>query len=64
MRVNENIAYGEVSHRTINASKDECGDIGMEENVSYGQVHCRSTNIMFRNEAYGVFPITGDYEDV
>ena len=56
--MNENIAHGatEVSH-TIKASKNEPDDIGMEENAAYGQVPCRSTN-MFRNEAYGVFPIT------
>ena len=61
--MNENIAYGKVLHCTINAPKNESGDIGMEENVAYGQVSCRSTN-MLRNEAYGVLPIAGDYEDV
>ena len=61
--MNENLAYGEVSHRTIDASKNEPDIIGMEENVAYGQIPCGSTNTL-RNEAYGVFPITGDYEDV
>ena len=61
--MNENIACGKVLHCTINAPKNESGDIGMEENVAYGQVSCRSIN-MLRNEAYGVLPITGDYEDV
>ena len=60
----ENTAYGEISHRT---SKNESDDIGMEENAAYGQVPstARSTTYnMLRNEAYGVFPVTGDYEDV
>ena len=60
----ENAAYGEISHRT---SKNESGDIGMEENAAYGQVPstARSTNYnILRNEAYGIFPMTGDYEDI
>ena len=60
----ENTAYGEISHHT---SKNEFGDIGMEENAAYGQVPrtARSTNYnMLRNEAYGVFSMTGDYEDI
>ena len=53
----ENIAaYGEISHHNINASINE---FGMEENVAYSQVPCS----MLRNEAYGVFPTTGDYEE-
>ena len=58
----ENAAYGEISHCT---SKNESGNIGMGENAAYGQVPSRSTNYnMLRNEAYGVFPMTGDYEDI
>ena len=58
----ENTAYGEISYRT---SKNESDDIGMEENAAYGQVPSRSTNYnMLRNEAYGVFPMTGNYEDI
>ena len=40
------------------------GDIEMEENISYGQIPCTSTDMTLKNEAYGVFPTTGDYEDV
>ena len=60
----ENTAYDEISHST---SKNEFGDIGMEENAAYGQVPstARSTNYnMLMNEAYGVFSMTGDYEDI
>jgi hypothetical protein len=42
-------------------SENGFGDIGMEENIAYGQVSCISTNMM-RNEAYGVFSTTGDYD--
>ena len=41
----ENIAHGEVPHRTTNASRNDLGGFGMEENVAYGQVPCKSTNI-------------------
>ena len=58
--MNENIAYGEISHDTINMSRNDPGGFGMEENIAYGQVSQRC----IRNEAYGVFPRTGDYEDV
>jgi hypothetical protein len=62
--VKDNIAaYGEISHHATDGSENVFGGIGMEENIAYGQVPCRSTNIM-RNEAYGVFSTTGDYEDV
>ena len=60
----ENTACGEISHHTL---KNESDDIGMEENAAYGQVPstARSTTYnMLRNEAYGVFPMTGDYEDI
>ena len=50
------------THDTISESKN---DIGMEENIAYGQVPCTSTNMtLSRNEAYGVFVTTGDYEDI
>ena len=32
--VNENIAYGEVSHHTINALRNDPGGFGMKENVA------------------------------
>ena len=58
----ENTVYGEISHRT---SKNESDNIGMKENAAYGQVPSRSTNYnMLKNEAYGVFPMTGDYQDI
>ena len=65
IQVNENIAYGEVSHGTISISRNDpqAGGFGMEENIAYGQVSQRCVN-MLRNEAYGAFPRTGDYEDV
>ena len=54
-----------MSHHTISASKNVFGDIGMEENIAYSQVPCTSTDmILLKNEAYGVFPTTGDYEEV
>ena len=55
IQAKENIAYGEISHRI---SKNESGDIGMKESAAYGQVPC------MRNEAYGVFPMTGDHQDI
>ena len=58
--MNENVAYGEVSHHINNASKNEVGDFGMEENLAYGQVPRRSIN-MSRNDAYGAFPGTEEY---
>ena len=61
--MNENVAYGEVSHRIITTSKNEAGDFGMEENLAYGQLPCRSMN-MSRNDAYGAFPGTEEYQDV
>ena len=36
IHVNENIAYGEVSHHTINASRNDPGGFGLKENVAYG----------------------------
>ena len=58
-------AYGEISHDTINASRNDhqAGGFGIEENIAYGQVPQRCVN-MLRNEAYEAFPRTGDYEDV
>ena len=59
------MACGEILHHTISESKNGFGDIGMEENIAYGQVPCTSTDMtLLKNEAYGVFPTTGDYEDV
>ena len=63
--MNENTAYDEISHHTISESKKGFSDIGMEENIAYSQVSCTSTDMtLLKNEAYGVFPTTGDYEDV
>ena len=61
--MDENIAYGEVPHRTTNTSRNDLGGFGMEENVAYGQVPRKGTN-MSMNEAYAALPRTGDYEDV
>ena len=62
IQANENTAYDEISHHTI---KSGFGDIGMEENIAYGQVPCTSADMtLLKNEAYGVFPTTGDYEDI
>ena len=65
VQVNENIAYGEVSHDAINTARNDhqAGGFGMEENIAYGQVPQRYVN-MLRNEVYGAFPRTGDYKDV
>ena len=65
--MNENLAYDEVSHHTVNMSRNDHQAIGfgMEENVAYGQVPQRCVNIILRNEAYGAFPIeVKDHDDV
>ena len=50
---------------TCTESKIGFGDIGMEENIAYGQIPCTSTDMtLLKNEAYGVFPTTGNYEEV